>query len=86
MNRLKEAVNSKKSKGIRTLSKTFRSLSSFDKNYHLDRDEFLIGLKEHGVELNKIESDALINIFDCNRDGTIDINQFLIAIRVFFFI
>lgn len=38
---------------LRSLGKTFRSFDSFDRDGHLDRDEFYIGLKENGVELSK---------------------------------
>jgi hypothetical protein len=34
-------------------------MDSYDGNKRLDKDEFLIGLREHGVQLTKQEAEVL---------------------------
>ena len=58
MQRVREALFARGSRGIRTLGKTFRALDSYDKNRKVDRDEFVVGLREHGVTITKSESDV----------------------------
>ena len=58
-------------------------MDSFDGNRKVDRNEFLIGLKENGVQITKDEANLLLEFIDTNKDGTIDFDEFLIAIRVF---
>jgi len=43
----------------------------------------LIGLKENGVQITKDEANLLLEFIDTNKDGSIDFDEFLIAIRVF---
>lgn len=45
----------------------------------------MIGLREIGVSLTRGEAEGLLASMDKNRDGFIDFDEFLVAIRVFFF-
>ena len=68
-------------KTIRSLGRTFRALDSFDGNKKIDREEFLTGLRENGVELTKPEAEILFDFFDKDRDGTVSFDEFLVGIR-----
>lgn len=68
---------------IRSLGKFFRSLDSFDQDKRLDKEEFMIGLREIGVPLTRGEAEDLLASMDKNRDGFIDFEEFLVAVRVF---
>jgi len=43
---------------VRNLAKTFRSLESYDSKSKVDKDDFLVGLKENGIYISKNESDV----------------------------
>ncbi|CAD8150250.1 unnamed protein product [Paramecium pentaurelia] len=79
--KIKSYLNSKSQTTIRTLGKTFRGFESFDEKCRIDKDEFLIGLKQNGVVLTKFQTDFLLNYLDRNRDGSIDVAEFLYLIR-----
>ena len=48
----------------------------------MDIKEFEQGLAEHGVGLNSEQLQVVFNYFDRNRNGFVDYNEFLRAIRV----
>jgi Ca2+-binding EF-hand superfamily protein len=50
-------------------------------NRKLDAQEFFHGLNECGCNLSKEETDALLAHFDTDHDGTVNYNEFLVAIR-----
>ncbi|CAD8140774.1 unnamed protein product [Paramecium pentaurelia] len=79
--KIKSYLNAKSQTTIRTLGKTFRGFESFDHKCRIDKDEFLIGLKQNGVILTKFQTDFLLNYLDRNRDGSIDVAEFLYLIR-----
>lgn len=81
LNKVKAQLESRGSRTIRGLSRTFRALDSFDGNKKVDREEFAVGLRENGVELNKDELSSLFGYFDRDCDGTINFDEFLIGIR-----
>ena len=56
-------------------------MHSFDGNKKIDREEFLVGLRENGVELTRQESELLFDFFDKDRDGTLNFDEFLVGIR-----
>ena len=86
MQRVRDQIFARGAKTIRGLGRTFRALDSFDGNKKVDRNEFLVGLKENGVQISKDEANLLLDLIDTNRDGTLDFDEFLIAMRVFLFI
>ena len=79
--KVKEALQKRGAKTIRSLGRTFRALDSFDGNKKIDREEFLIGLRENGVELTRPESEILFDFFDKDRDGSVNFDEFLVGIR-----
>jgi len=81
LQKVRDALNARGPNTIRSLGRVFRQLDSYDGNKKVDRDEFLIGLKENGVTISKQEANALLDYMDTNRDGTLDFNEFLVAIR-----
>ena len=86
LQRVRDQIFARGAKTIRGLGRTFRALDSFDGNKKVDRNEFLVGLKENGVQISKDEANLLLDLIDTNRDGTLDFDEFLIAMRVFLFI
>lgn len=49
---------------------------------NLSRREFLHGLKEVGLELSEDETKEVFHRFDTNGDGSVNIDEFLLSIRV----
>ena len=79
--RVKGQLSSRGAKTIRGLGRTFRALDSFDGNKKIDREEFLVGLRENGAELTKPEAELLFDFFDKDRDGSVNFDGFLVGIR-----
>lgn len=53
-----------------------------DKNRSLDMKEFLKGLNDYGILIEKEEAKDLFEKFDHNKSGTIDFDEFLVTLRV----
>lgn len=53
-----------------------------DSNRLLDLKEFLKGLSDYGVLMERDEAAALFRLFDRDGSGTIDFDEFLITLRV----
>lgn len=53
-----------------------------DNSRSLDMKEFLKGLNDYGILIEKEEATALFQRFDRNGSGTIDFDEFLITLRV----
>lgn len=53
-----------------------------DGNKNLNLEEFLVGLKEMGMELTNEEGTELFNKFDTDGNGNVNIDEFLLHIRV----
>ena len=58
MQKVRDALNARGSKTIRSLGRTFRELDSYNGDSKVDRDEFMVGLRENGVNLSKNEFDV----------------------------
>ena len=81
LNVLREQLNKRGSKTIRNLGRTFRALDSFDGNKKVDRSEFVVGMRENGVNLSAQEYTLLFDYFDKDRDGTVCFDEFLVGVR-----
>jgi len=66
--------------GIKGLGRTFRILDD-DGNRSLDFKEFLKGLNEYGLLMDKTDSQALFHMLDKDGSGNIDFDEFLEALR-----
>lgn len=53
-----------------------------DNSRSLDLKEFLKGLNDYGILMEKQEAMALFQQFDRDGSGTIDFDEFLITLRV----
>ncbi|KAF7651725.1 hypothetical protein LDENG_00106460 [Lucifuga dentata] len=68
------------SSGIKGLGRTFKIMDD-DSNRSLDFKEFLKGLNDYGLLIEKEEATALFKHFDHDGSGTIDFEEFLITLR-----
>uniref|UniRef100_A0A8C7Z8F1 Calcyphosine-like b n=1 Tax=Oryzias sinensis TaxID=183150 RepID=A0A8C7Z8F1_9TELE len=68
------------SSGIKGLGRTFRVMDD-NQNRSLDLKEFLKGLNDYGLLMEKEEAAALFQHFDRDGSGTISFDEFLIALR-----
>ncbi|XP_015221050.2 calcyphosine-like a isoform X1 [Lepisosteus oculatus] len=70
----------KGSAGIKGLGRTFRIMDD-DGSRTLDFKEFLKGLHEYGVNMDKEEALKIFSLIDKDGGGTIDFDEFLQALR-----
>jgi len=49
-------LNARGTKTIRSLGIAFRTIDSYDGNRKVDKDEFVVGLQEMGVQISKQEA------------------------------
>eukprot|EP01002_Notosolenus_urceolatus_P003692 NODE_1976_length_1235_cov_38.827993_g1640_i0.p1 GENE.NODE_1976_length_1235_cov_38.827993_g1640_i0~~NODE_1976_length_1235_cov_38.827993_g1640_i0.p1 ORF type:complete len:359 (+),score=73.50 NODE_1976_length_1235_cov_38.827993_g1640_i0:80-1078(+) len=66
--------------GIRGLSRAFRIMDD-NHSLNLDRDEFLTGLADYGLDLAPHQIDELFKAFDTNGDGSINMTELLVTLR-----
>ncbi|XP_042250882.1 calcyphosine-like b isoform X3 [Thunnus maccoyii] len=68
------------SSGIKGLGRTFKIMDD-DKNRSLDLKEFLKGLNDYGILMDKQEATTLFQHFDRDGSGSIDFDEFLFTLR-----
>lgn len=68
------------SSGIKGFGRTFKIMDD-NENRSLDFKEFLKGLNDYGLLIEKDEASALFQQFDRDGNGTIDFDEFLITLR-----
>ncbi|XP_031165397.1 calcyphosine-like b isoform X2 [Sander lucioperca] len=68
------------SSGIKGLGRTFKIMDD-DNSRSLDLKEFLKGLSDYGVPIEKKEATDLFQLFDKDGSGTIDFDEFLLTLR-----
>ncbi|XP_051960199.1 calcyphosine-like b isoform X2 [Xyrauchen texanus] len=78
--RLRLQCLSRGSAGIKGLGRTFRIMDD-DNSRTLDMKEFLKGLNDYGVLIEKEEAMKLFQLFDRDGSGLIDFDEFLSTLR-----
>ncbi|XP_040194251.1 calcyphosin-like protein isoform X2 [Rana temporaria] len=68
------------SAGIKGLGRVFKIMDD-DNSRCLDFKEFLKGLNDYGVMIDKAEAQNLFGLFDKDGSGTIDFDEFLVTLR-----
>ncbi|XP_062269015.1 calcyphosine-like b isoform X2 [Platichthys flesus] len=68
------------SSGIKGLGRTFKIMDD-DQNRSLDFKEFLKGLNDYGILMEREEAAALFQHFDRDGSGSINFDEFLITLR-----
>ncbi|XP_040276909.1 calcyphosin-like protein isoform X2 [Bufo bufo] len=71
---------SRGSAGIKGLGRVFKIMDD-DNSRSLDFKEFLKGLNDYGVMIDKNEAQQLFSLFDKDGSGTIDFDEFLVTLR-----
>lgn len=66
--------------GILGLGRMFRRMDE-DGNKNLNQEEFILGLKEMGMDLTDDEAKAMFAKFDTDSSGSINMDEFLVHIR-----
>ncbi|XP_053147738.1 calcyphosin [Hemicordylus capensis] len=66
--------------GIKGLARFFRIMDD-DKSKSLDLEEFLGGLRDAGVPLERGEAEEIFRLCDKNKSSTLDFDEFLEALR-----
>ena len=66
---------------IRGIARVFRILDD-NKNKQIDSNELLWGLKDFDIHLNEEQVAVLMKHFDTDGSGTINFDEFLVALRV----
>ncbi len=56
-------------------------MDSYQSNKQIDADEFRVGLAEWGVVIKPAEAATLMGYMDTDGSGTIDFDEFLVALR-----
>ena len=56
-------------------------MDSYNSNKQIDKEEFRTGLAEWGVSISSAEATSLMNYMDADGSGTINIDEFLVALR-----
>ncbi|XP_066568292.1 calcyphosine-like b isoform X1 [Amia ocellicauda] len=80
IDRLRLQCLARGSSGIKGLGRTFKIMDD-DNNRSLDMKEFIKGLNDYGVILEKQEAMQLFQQFDKDGNGTIDFDEFLLSLR-----
>jgi Ca2+-binding EF-hand superfamily protein len=77
---IKQKLNERGSFGIRGLARIFKIMD--DKgDRKLDVDDFRWGLIDYGISITKEDAGLILERFDRNKDGSVDFNEFLVAMR-----
>ena len=89
LNKIQEQIREKiKSRGASTiqgLGRHFRILDDNSDNGISDR-EFSKALREYGFNISEEDANLLLQLYDKNKDGKIDYEEFLRAVRVLEFL
>jgi len=78
---IKETLKKRGAMMIRGIARVFRILDD-NKNRQIDSNELLWGLKDFDIHLNEEQVAVLMKHFDTDGQGTINFDDFLVALRV----
>ena len=81
INKAKDIINKRGVESIRSSGRVFRQFPSYDGKDKVNKDDFIFGLRECGINLPKHELDVIMNFFEKDRDGMINFTEFLNALR-----
>lgn len=78
---IKAKIIERSANGIRGIARIFAAMD-LNGNRSLDVDDFRWGLKDYGISISKEEAQQVLDHFDRDRNGVVDYNEFLRAMRV----
>jgi hypothetical protein len=78
---IKSKIIERSADGIRGIARIFKAMDN-NGNKLLDVDDFRWGLKDYGIEISKEEAVKVLDHFDRDKNGQVDFNEFLRALRV----
>ncbi len=81
MDRMRKQLRKRGARGIHGLATIFRRMDSYDRNRQLDKQEFVEGLRDFGLQVTKKEAMQLMKAYDRNNDGVISYDEFLRGMR-----
>ena len=81
LKKVKDGLAARGVSSIATFGRAFRTMDSYNSNKQIDAEEFRTGLAEWGVSITPAESTALMSYMDSDGSGTINIDEFLVALR-----
>lgn len=67
--------------GIRGLARIFKAMDE-NGNKNLDVDDFRWGIMDYGISISKDEAGEILSNFDRDKNGTVNFDEFLVALRV----
>ncbi len=80
INDIKETLKKRGAMAIRGIGRVFRILDD-NRNRQLDTHELMWGLKDFDIHLSEEQVATLIKHFDRDGTGTLDFDEFLVALR-----
>ena len=81
INKAKDIINKRGVESIRSTGRVFRQFDSYDGKDKVNKDDFLFGLRESGINLPKEEQNIILSFFEKDQDGMINFSEFLVALR-----
>ena len=81
INKAKDIINKRGVESIRSTGRIFRQFNSYDGKDKVNKDDFLFGLRESGINLPKEDQDKILAYFEKDHDGMINFSEFLVALR-----